>query len=392
MSRFEDGRVGVLGAGMSRQDRRDMSPHQLAHEAARAALSDAGIGPSDLGLVLFSNAFGGELCDQESIRGQSWLDGLGLAGGPVVNLENACAGGISAVHLGAMAVASGERRVMVIGVEKMFFDDRDATRKALETALPCQERESQREKLGNNPANSVFMGLNAEWARRFQRDTGAEKIHFAAAASKARFHGSLNPYAQIQKDASVEEIMNSRVIAEPLTRGMCSSYTDGAAAVILDAGVPGMPYVSASVMMSGDGTMEYHDRMTQASSRMYETAGMGPKDLDMVEVHDATSAEELLAIEAIGLYEKGTSGPATLAGETRLGGSGVTVNPSGGLVSRGHPIGATGICQVTELTIQLRGSAGARQVEGARAGMAVNTGGIIGEDVGSIGIVLMRRD
>jgi acetyl-CoA acetyltransferase len=177
---------------------------------------------------------------------------------------------------------------------------------------------------------------------------------------------------------TVEEVLSSPTVVSPLRRLMCSSFTDGAAAAVLSTGTQrGAPRVRASVLRSGYGELEYHDRLSETAEEAWKVAGVGPGDIDVIELHDATSAEELYALEALGFFPAGGAGMATAAGETDLGGRGVCVNPSGGLVSRGHPLGATGVCQIVELVQQLRGTATGRQVERARLGMSVNTGGIM---------------
>jgi len=153
---------------------------------------------------------------------------------------------------------------------------------------------------------------------------------------------------------------------------------------------PGAPTIRGSTTRSGNGDMDYHDRLAEASLAAWDDAGVDPADVEVVELHDATSAEELYALESLGFFKPGDAGPATVAGDTTIGGNGVTVNTSGGLVARGHPLGATGIAQVVELTAQLRGQAGGRQVEGARLAVAANTGGIIGKDAAFIGIHVLE--
>ncbi len=181
----------------------------------------------------------------------------------------------------------------------------------------------------------------------------------------------------------MDEVLGSAPIVPPLTRLMCSSFTDGAAAVVLSSAPrSGAPRIRSTTIRSGNGDIDYHERMIEAGSAAWEDAGIDPADVDVVELHDATSPEELYALESLGFYKPGDAGPATVAGETSLGGKGVTVNTSGGLVARGHPLGATGIAQVVELTAQLRDEAGARQVEGARLAVAANTGGMIGTAAG----------
>jgi acetyl-CoA acetyltransferase len=180
---------------------------------------------------------------------------------------------------------------------------------------------------------------------------------------------------------TLEEVLNSPAIVLPLTRLMCSSFTDGAAAAVLSL-IPteGAPSIRSSTIRSGNGDMDYHERLAETAAAAWDEADIDPADVDVVELHDATSPEELYALEALGFYKPGDAGPATLAGDTTVGGKGVTVNTSGGLVARGHPLGATGIAQVVELTEQLRGQAGRRQVPGARLAVAANTGGMIGFD------------
>jgi len=207
---------------------------------------------------------------------------------------------------------------------------------------------------------------------------GTSERQIAATAVKSRRCGSRNPLAQFRTPVTVEDVLGSPPVAGPLRRLMCSSFTDGAAAAVLAAGTQrGAPRVRASVLRSGYGELEYHDRLSDSAEEGWKVSGVGPLDIDVVELHDATSAEELYALEALGFFPAGEAGAATEAGDTDLGGRGTCVNPSGGLLSRGHPLGATGVCQVVELVHQLRGTAAGRQVEGARLGMSVNTGGIM---------------
>ncbi len=385
--------VAILGTGMTDMSRRDQSPEQMAHQAVHEALVDAGVEPHQLGLVVASNAMGGRLCDQGCIRGQSWLRKSGLGDAPVVNVDNSCAGGTSAVHLGTMAARADDRPVLVVGVEKMWTGDRAATLAGIEDGLPADYRGDLHDRLqaDDNPAGSILMGLNAWWANQQMTERGTSVEQMAAAAVKARAYAAVNPLAQVQRAVTLEEVLGSPQVAGVLTRHMCSSFTDGAAAVVLRAagggGVPaGAPRIVGSVARSGTGEMDYHDRLFEVSEVAWDAFGFGPADADIVELHDATSAEELYALESLGFFGPGEAGPATVAGVTGPGGRGVTVNPSGGLVGRGHPLGATGIAQVVELAAHLRGRAGQRQVEGARLGVAVNTGGVIEGDAGFVGI------
>ncbi len=378
--------ISISGIGMTAQGRSPFGPDGLAMAAVKEALDDAGLQPSEVGMVVVGNALGGALCDQTSVRGQAWLHTIGLAGAPVVNVENGCASGTSALHMACLAVEAGQSPVLVVGVEKMWTGDREATLRGIEGSLVAGQRDGLRAEIGNE-SGSVFMGLNAVWATRqlLERETTREQ--FAAAASKARRHASANPLAQHQRTLTDREVLDSPTVVGPLTRLMCSSFTDGAAALVLqNTPVPGAPRIITSILISGDGSSEYHLRLGEAADAAWADADLGPGDVDVVEVHDATSAEELYALESLGFFELGGAGPATLAGETSIGSPGLVVNSSGGLVARGHPIGATGVCQVYELAMQLRGGAGPRQVDRARVGVSVNTGGIINRDVASVGV------
>ncbi len=377
---------------MTEQFRRDMSAEDLASEAVELALADAELRPSDVKLVIASNALGGVLCEQGCIRGQSWLARLGFGSVGIVNVENACAGGVNAAHVGSLAALAGESPVLVMAAEKMWTGNRTLTLEAIEEGVPASLRQEMKNTLGSNQSKSLFMGLNAKWAKDLLSSGATTVKQLVAAAVKARFHGSLNPLAQLRTRITEQEVFDAPIVVEPLTRPMCSSFTDGAAALVLtNENIVGAPKILASVLNSGDGQGEYHSSMALAANKAYEESGYGPDDFDVIEIHDATSAEELLALECLGFYGPGKAGAATLAGDTTLGGSGVTVNPSGGLVARGHPIGATGLCQLVELVLQLRGRAADRQVDDARLAMAVNTGGIIKDDVASVGVMVLGR-
>jgi acetyl-CoA acyltransferase len=383
--------VAVLGTGMSDMSRRDLSPEAMAHQVVHEALADAGVEPERLSLVIASNAMGGRLCDQGCIRGQSWLRKARLGNVPVVNVDNSCAGGTSATQLGAMAALANGAPVLVVGVEKMWTGDRAATMAGIEDGLPSDYRADMhaRFELEGNPSGSILMALNARWALECMTEHGATLEQFAAAAVKARFHASLNPMAQVQEAVSLEAVLGAPQVSGVLTRLMCSSFTDGAAALVLapaSGATVGAPRIIASVARSGNGEMDYHDRLADTAAALWDTGGIGPDDLDMAEIHDATSPEEIYALESLGLFGLGEAGPATLAGATTIGGTGLTVNPSGGLVGRGHPLGATGIAQLVELATQLRGRAGHRQVPDARTGLAVNTGGVIEGDAAYVGM------
>ncbi|MDR3648246.1 MAG: thiolase family protein [Acidimicrobiales bacterium] len=384
--------VSIVGIGMTPMDRRDLAPEAMASQAVRSALADAGLSATDVGLVISANALGGRLCDQGCIRGQSWLRDVDLGTTGVVNVDNSCAGGSSAMHLGVLAAKAGQSPVLVVGVEKMWTGHRGETIAGIEDGLPADERAELRVSLDND-AGSVLMALNATWVRHQIEDRGTTAQQIAAAAAKARRCGSRNPLAQFKTPVTVDEVLASPVVVAPLTRLMCSSFTDGAAAAVLSAGsAPGAPRVRTSLLRSGHGELDYHDRLRETADEAWKDAGVGPEDIDVVELHDATSAEELFALESLGFFPAGEAGVATEAGHTDVGGRGVCVNPSGGLVARGHPLGATGICQIAELVAQLRGTATGRQVHEPRLAMAVNTGGIMsGRDTALVAVHVLER-
>ena len=385
--------VSIVGLGMTPMHRRDLAPEAMVHQVVREALADAGLSPADVGLVVLSNALGGRLNDQGCIRGQAWLRGAGMGTTGVVNVDNSCAGGSSALHLGTMAALAGQSPVLVVGVEKMWTGDRGETLAGIEDGLPSDERAALHRQL-DNEAGSVLMGLNATWVRHQVEARGTTVEQIAATAAKARAQAARNPLAQFRTAVTAEEVLAAPTVVAPLTRLMCSSFTDGAAAVVLAAGaVPGAPRISASVLRSGDGELDYHDRLHDTAQEAYKVAGLGPADIDLVELHDATAAEELWALEALGFFAAGEAGAATAAGHTGGGGTGPYVNPSGGLVGRGHPLGATGVCQVVELALHLRGQAGDRQrPEAPRVALSCNTGGILGgRDAALVAIHVLRR-
>ncbi len=385
-----DRTVSIVGAAMTAMNRRDRTAEGMANQVVADALADAGTDPADVSLVVFGNAAAGRLIDQGCIRGQAFLRPAGLRNAGIINVDNSCAGGSSALHLAMMATLGGSGTVLAVGVEKMWTGDRSATLAGIEDGVTLDDRIRMHEEL-ENPSGSVLMALNASWTIIQMEERDATLEQFAAAAVKARRHGALNPNAQFQTEVTLEEVLESPSIVWPLTRLMCSSFTDGAAAVVLSTeDHTGAPRIRASTVRSGNGELDYHDRLSETAAAAWDSSDVDPADVDVVELHDATSAEELYALESLGFYKPGDAGPATVAGDTTFGGAGVTVNPSGGLVARGHPLGATGIAQVVELTGQLRNQAGARQVEGARLAVAANTGGIIGKDAAFIGIHVLE--
>ena len=373
----------IVGTATTPMQRRDLTAEGMAHQVVDHALSDAGMGPEEVDLVIFGNATAGRLLNQACIRGQSFLLDAGLRNAGIINVDNSCAGGASALHLANLSTLGGAGTVLAVGVEKMWTGHRLETLAGIEDGVPRTDRAFMH---GNweNPSGSVLMALNARWTVEHMESWGTTLEQIAAATVKARRHGALNPHAQFQSEVTLDEVLTSPAIVPPLTRLMCSSFTDGAAAAVLSLEArKGAPRILASTVRSGNGDIDYHERLAETAAAAWDAAGIDPADVDVVELHDATSAEEICALESLGFYKPGDAGAATAAGDTTIGGRGVTVNTSGGLVSRGHPLGATGIAQVVELVAQLRDEAGARQVPGARLAVAANTGGMIGSHAGT---------
>lgn len=379
----------------------DLRLRDITASAVDKAMLDAGVTTSELNLVIFGNAAAGLLTGQEMIRAQTSLGESSAAGIPTMSVENACASSSTAFHLGCLAVASGEYRyVLVVGAEKMTHEDRGRAGRALATAVDVERGRRPRAGTEVDPAEPqvatprpVFMEIYAAEARAYMERSGATANDFAAVVAKATHNGSLNPIAQSRTALSAEEVLAARSIVDPLTRPMCSSIGDGAAALVLcsseTARVRGQtgPRVLASVVHSGRvGTKE--DVVEGTVVAAYERAGVGPEDLNLAEVHDAAAPAELIITEELGLVGRGDGPKALRDGTTTLGGS-CPVNPSGGLLARGHPIGATGAAQIVELVDQLRRRSGARQVEGARIGLAENAGGSLGSGPAACAVTIL---
>ncbi len=286
----------IVGTAITPMNRRDRTLVDMAHQVVADALRSAVVDAADVDLVVFGNATAGRLLDQGCIRGQSFLRQAGLRNAGIVNVDNSCAGGSSALHLSTLATMAGTRNVLAVGVEKMWTGDRTSTLAGVEDGVPLEDRIRMHEAL-ENPSGSVLMALNASWAVALMEERGATIEQFAAAAVKARRHGALNPNAQFQSEVTVEEVLGSPPIAPPLTRLMCSSFTDGAAAVVLSASpAEGAPRIRTSTIRSGNGDMDYHDRLAETATAAWEDAGVDPGDIDVVELHDATSPEEIYAL------------------------------------------------------------------------------------------------
>ncbi|MFD0824611.1 thiolase domain-containing protein [Neobacillus sp. M.A.Huq-85] len=361
-------KVSVTGIGMTKFGKHDRSVKSLAVEACRDALRDAGQPKIDA--IFVGNFMGGSLAGQE-ILGSMLASELGLGAIPAAKMEGACASGGIAFRQAYQLIAGGiYDRVLVVGVEKMTHAGTESVTHAINAAMDNDSNEG--------PAGLTFPGFFGIVANRYLYETGARKEHLAMIALKNREYARNNPRAQFQKATSIEEIMEARMICDPLGLFDCSPITDGAAAIVLSAAEQGVQ-ILASGQASGPPLMqEIPELLTisatvEAARQAYSQAGVGPQDIDVLELHDCFSMTELLAIEDLGFFEKGSGWQAVEQGLTQHGGQ-IPVNTSGGLLSRGHPIGATGVAQIIQVVSQLRGNA-PNQVPGARIGMAQNLGG-----------------
>ncbi|EUC16375.1 UNVERIFIED_ORG: acetyl-CoA acetyltransferase [Burkholderia sp. CF145] len=355
----------------------------LAEESVSLALKDARVSVNDVERIFFGNAAAGVVTGQEMIRAQSSLRNTGLDGKPMFNVENACASGSSALNLAWLSVASGQSETaLVVGVEKLTHEDKAVSFGAFAKAVDLEEPLPEGVTTGTG---SLFMDLYAAKARKWMEKTGAEASDFARVVVKSRRAGSLNPHAQFRNETSVEEVLASRMVSDPLTLFMCSSIGDGGAAVFICSEQFAAKrdirpvYIRASSIVSAkaDGSGELV--AVRAANAAYEQAGIGPSDVHVVELHDASAPAELIHYENLGLCAPGDAPKLIRSGDTDIGGR-ISVNPSGGLLSRGHPVGATGVAQIVELTQQLRGTAGARQRPGAKVALAENNGGQLAGD------------
>ncbi|MBZ0217359.1 MAG: thiolase family protein [Fimbriimonadaceae bacterium] len=365
------GSVGKFGMFL------DLDLDDLAKPVLSDVFKQSRVKPSDVQVAFVGNAFGGMLQQQESILGQVLLASVGISAVPIHNIKNACSSGADAAHLAWAAVAYGQVDcALVLGVEKLTHSDRRATFSALASA-------SDRKPSSNG--RSVFMDLNAERAHRYMEAYGATPHHFALCAIKNRAHAELNERAAKRTPLTLEGVLSDKVVIDPLTRAMCGGIADGAAAIVLVSqkfasshGLVG-PTIAASSVVAGIPEGGEANATARAGAQAYEMASIGPDEVSVAEVHDPTSPQELFDIEDLGLVPRGGSIAALEMAETSLGGR-IPVNVSGGLTSRGHPVGATGVAQIVEIAEQLTGRAGKRQVEGATIGLAQMAGGLLGND------------
>ncbi|MCF1592534.1 thiolase family protein [Streptomyces muensis] len=370
----------------------DQTLEQIAEPAVRQALADAGLDRSDIDIAFVANAVSAVTTGQVSVVGQSVLRPLGFSGLPVFNIENACAGSSSAVNLAISALRSGAASAaLVLGVEKMYSEDRRATYTALNGAVdrPLLDAAGVDPGEGSVFVSTVYPRRVHDYGRRW----GLDGRDLARIAVKNREHASLNPEAQYTKAMTIEDVLASRTVAEPITAFMCAPVSDGAAALVLTTGDHRRrareAFIRGSAIGMGAPPAEGRSSVARVARRAYDEAGIGPSVISVAEVHDSIAFNELLAYEELGFCDPGAGASLVRSGTTRLGGR-LPVNPSGGLESRGHPMAATGAAQIGELARQLRGEAGARQVPAARWAVAENAGGYVIDDTAAIAVTVLE--
>lgn len=366
--------VYILGTGVTKfGELWDVSPRTLARSAVSEALREAGLETADIDAMYVGNMLSGILGGQEHL-GAFFAEEFGLSV-PAVKVEGACASGGLAVHAAVMSVLSGQyHRVLVLGIEKMTDYKPEEVARALMGAGSDEER----------VAGATFPGLYACLANAHMMAYGTTEKDMAEVAVKNHFHASFNPEAQYTNTLTVEKVLKSTRIADPLKLYDCSPISDGAAAVIISSErrqganvkVTASEVATDSLGLAGRKSLTELSATRTAANKAYKQAGIGPKDIGVAEMHDCFTIAEILAMEDLGFYEKGKAVRALAEKKTTLGqGGNLVVNTSGGLKACGHPVGATGVKQVVEVTRQLSGRAGKRQVEGIRYGLTHNVGG-----------------
>lgn len=372
--------VHVLGVAHTRfGEAWDKSYRHLMTDAGLAAIKDAGVQGEAIDEVFVGTMSTGKLVGQEHVA-SLLLDGAGLADRhlPATRVEAAGASGGLAFRQGVQAIRSGAANIVVVGGLEKMTDVSDADQAAVTASGIDQEWE--------HFFGATDAALHALIAKRHMHEYGTTREQLAAVAVKNHEHGARNPLAQFQRPITLDTVLDAPLVADPLGMFDCAPTSDGAACVVLCSDDVVASYKQRSVQVSGSGqasdTLSLSDRRElttwtateHAARRAYHEAGVSVADIQLAEVHDAYTITEILAVEDLGFVKKGDGGPATLEGRTGMGGD-VVVNPSGGLKARGHPVGATGIAQICELTWHLRGQAGERQVKDAHIGVAHNTGG-----------------
>ncbi len=386
--------VAICGLGMTKFGISEKSNTEMFAEAALDAITGSGLEPKDMQALFFGNCLGDFEEGQLHMAPFAHAEiGLPMSA-PATRFESACATATVAIRHAALLVASGEYDVVLAG----------GTERATKMGTPLATRTfaMASDAMHEGPAGITFPGVFAMATHMYSRKYGVPlaelKRNMAEVSVKNHRHGAKNPKAHFRKEISVETVLGGIMVADPLQLFDCCPFSDGAAAVVVATAEKARELVKKPIYVAGTGQasagpLYIQKDLTRVRSRetavakAYKQAGIGPKDIDVVELHDCFTIAEILALEALGLYEFGQAHAAAAKGETTLGGK-VVVNPSGGLKAKGHPIGATGAAQVVEICEQLRGEAGERQVEGARIGLVDTLGG----DFGTICNIILRSE
>jgi acetyl-CoA acetyltransferase len=394
----------------------ERSLEDLAGEALQGALKDASCKISDIGTAYYAGITNGPLQGQFAIPGQVVMSKIGLEQIPMFNIDNGCAAGSSAVHLAINSLKAGNTDVaLALGCEKMNIADKLKALNVMEAGWDVSRAEQNYETLikmgegvevpGGSESDkpfSKFMSIYAAMCRFHMKTFGTTQRQIAAVSAKNHEHSTRNPHSQFRKSFTIDQILAAPPITYPLTLPMCAPLSDGAAAVILCT-EEGLKRIGAdksrAIKVAASVVRSFSNRRIDqpelhlahlAANQAYEIAGLGPKDMHVAEVHDAAAMGEIIQAENLGFVPFGQGGPAAERGEFTLGGR-IPINVSGGLESKGHPIGATGIGQLYELVTQLRGEAGDRQVQGARHAIQENGGGMIGVEEGAAAVHILSK-
>lgn len=409
--------VYIAGIAMTVFGRhQERSLEHLAKEALDGAVKDAGCKISDIGSVYYAGMTNGPLQGQISIPGQVVCSKIGIKNVPIYNIENACASGSSAFNLAVQTLKAGTTDVaLALGCEKMNIEDKakafslfeggwdvSRSKENFEMLMKMGEGVEVPEGSESDRPYSHFMKIYAAGCRHHMKKYGTTMRQIAAVCAKNHTHSVHNPYSQFRKPFTIEEVLAAPPITYPITLPMCAPLSDGAAAAIVCTeeglkrmGIDKSRCIKVSASVIGGYTLRELDDSDNhicrlAANKAYDIAGLGPQDMHVAEVHDASAMGEIFQAENLSLVGLGEGGPAAERGEFTLGGR-IPINTSGGLESKGHPLGATGIGQLFELVMQLRGEADKRQVEGARHAIQENGGGNLGYEEAAVAIHILSK-
>ena len=385
--------VVVIGVGMTRFGFfPERGIREMAAEASWQALQDAGVKPREIETAYLGYCLG-LFNGQECVPGQIVFPPVGIRGIPVTRIESACASGSVAFREAYLGVASGQYDMAVaLGLEMMSRAPNTVVRKYMSGGAD-NELESE--------MGLTFPGVFGMYARRHMKDFGTTLEHLALVTVKNRGNASLNPRAHFTSPSTVEEVLSSRMVADPLRLLNCCPISDGAAAAVLttakkarELGKKGLIRVAASVQNScvfdEPPDLNTFEGTVRAAEKAYETSGLGPEDIDLAEVHDCFSIAEIMHVEDLGFCKKGEGGFFTAGGHTAITGK-IPVSPSGGLLGKGHPLAATGVAQIVEVVEQLRGLSGPRQVPKARVGLTHTVGGFTRGESGTVVVTILKK-